>query len=95
MNEIPFDQMGFDESPPTIAYTLLALAAAAFDFEIVALDDFDGEIIVVRDEDSGFEYLRMRVSPMMGMLLVSILDRTGKELAAIAQGDEPWISNQS
>lgn len=87
--------MGLDESPSTISYVLLALAAVAFDIEIVVLDDFYDEVVVLRDASSGYEYLRLRVSPGMGMLLVSILDRTGEEIASITEGNEPWISNQS
>lgn len=95
MNEIRFTDTDLDESPNTIAYALLALSAVAFDFEIAVVDDYDEEIIILRDETSGYEFVRMRVSPMMGTLLVSILDRTGMELAATQEGNEPWISNKS
>lgn len=90
--EIRFCDTELDESPNTIAYALLALSSVAFEYEIGVIEDADGEIIVMYDEASGFEYVRMRVSPLMGTLLISILDRAGEELAATADGDEPWIS---
>lgn len=92
MSQISFSDTEMDESPPTIAYALLTLLSAAFNLEFVILDDYDEEVIVVRDEDSGVEYVRLAVSPMMGMLLISVLNRTGEEIGkSLTEGDQPWI----
>lgn len=95
MNELRFNDMGMDESPPTIAYVLLALAAATFDAEIVIEDDLDEEVIVFRDTTSGFEYIRVRVSSMMGTLLASVLHATTQEISALIREDAPWTLKRS
>jgi hypothetical protein len=94
-NELPFDRLGMNESPPTIAYVMLSLTTAAFNTEIAIEEDYEGEVIVLRDRDSGFEYFRVRVSSMMGVLLVAVLNQTADEIGALTVGNEPWISNHS
>lgn len=93
MNTLDFSDLGMDESPATIAYVLLSLTTAAFDTELVVEDDLFDEVVICRDRTSGFEYFRVRVSPMMGMLLISVLNQTGIEVSGLEVGDEPWISN--
>lgn len=95
VNELRFDALGMDESPPTIAYVLLCLTTSAFNTEIAIEEDLDEEVIVLRDRETGFEYFHVRVSSMMGMLLIAVLNQTSEEMSALTMGDEPWISNHS
>lgn len=95
MNEIRFDLTDLDESPPTIAYVLLALSTLAFNYSLVVTDEYDGDLITATDEDSGLQYYSLKVSHMMGRFLVAVLEQTARELSGAGDGsEEPWTSKQ-
>jgi hypothetical protein len=78
---IDFDDTQLDESPCTIAYVLLAMCTTTFDCEVSVEWSLGEEYLTIRDEASGFEHFRLQVSPMMGRMLVSILEQTGEQIS--------------
>jgi hypothetical protein len=92
MTTLRFDELGIDESPPTIAYVLLAMLSAMYDFEIQAQDDGlrDGSIKII-DSMSDDVVTELIVSPVMGELMIAILTTIGQEMAD-AVGGMTWDS---
>jgi hypothetical protein len=96
-SHILFEDTELEEGPHTIAYILLALSSLAFDFNLTVVEDFGQEIISVRDNDTDHEYFGLVVSPVMGRLLVSVLEGATKELREEEddEGEEWPDSNNS
>ena len=67
-----------EESPPTIAYALIVLATAIYDFSIVIEDD---KYLAIVDDDSGMVLARLEIDPAFGPLMMAILHTTGEELS--------------
>lgn len=85
--EIDFSDTHMDESPCTLAYVLVALCAHCFDFEVAVEWSMGEEYLTIRDDASGYEHFKVAVSPMMGRMLVSILEQTGVQISG---SSEEW-----
>lgn len=74
-----------EESPPTIAYALIVLLSAIYEFDITA----DGNELIIHDEETGAPMAILEVTPVWGELLVAVLQRANVEIA-----ESQW-TNQS
>lgn len=67
-----------EESPATMAYVLLVMASAYFDFDI----HLDDDLLSFVDDRTGEPLMSLEIDPAFGPLMMSVLMRTNEELAA-------------
>lgn len=66
-----------EESPPTIAYTLLVLLSAIYDFDIHLF----GDELMITDDESGAVLAVLEVDPVWGELLLAVLSQANEEVS--------------
>lgn len=92
MTELFMENIEIDESPSTIAYVLLVLMSALFDVSYTSHDSLMSEAhLSLSDENTGQEYARLYVSPVMADLLVAVLQDVGP-MVQESIGSAQWRS---
>lgn len=74
------DNLNVDESPCTIAYSLLVLLSATYGLGYEVEERLDGDYFVVHDEDGDTDF-ELKITGVFGELLLSVLTQIGSELS--------------
>lgn len=88
------DSLDAEESPCTVSYALLTLMCAATYMSLTLEEEIDGDYIIVTNEMDGEVVFRLKVTYVMGQLLLSTLERVDSALRGEDdddyEEDEPW-----
>lgn len=78
---IDMEQIDVEESPATLAYVMLIVLSAYHDVSFTAGDDgmFNSHITMI-DDRTGTEIVSILTSPVMGDLLIAVLQDIGPKI---------------